>query len=188
MPPPDTGLFRAINDLPQSMAPTMQFFSEALNRPWVKVVLGLLLLGMLLANRKTRTTVIQALIAAGIANGWTDVLKDWFPRHRPFQELQNVHLWVGWSPSNGTASAHSANMAAVAFVFVYNLKWWGSPWVVIALIVGFSRVYCGAHYPYQVVLGWFVGIFVAFIVTKSWELIQTRRQNVVSTDEAPKPN
>ena len=154
----------------------MQFFSEALNYPAVKVVFGVLVIGMLFADQLTRKTVLQALIAVAIGNTITDVFKRNWPNHRPFQELQNVHRWVGWSDSMGTASAHSANMAAVAFVFVYHLRWWGSPWIPIAILVGISRVYCGAHYPYQVLLGWTVGTLSATLVTLGWDFYQKRRQ------------
>jgi undecaprenyl-diphosphatase len=75
-------------------------------------------------------------------------------------------------------------MAAVAFVFVYHLGWWGSPWVVVALLTGISRIYHGAHYPYQVLLGWTCGLVVAFLITKAAELIRRKRSDV-STEEPP---
>ncbi len=157
------------------MGPTMRFFSEALNYPSVKVLFGLLLIGLLAANNQTRKTAVQALLAVLIANGLTDALKAVWPQHRPFQELNHVILWVGPSASHGTASAHSANMAAVAFVFVWHLRWWGAPWAAVAIIVGFSRVFCGAHYPHQVLLGWLCGLAAGFSVAKGWELIQKAR-------------
>lgn len=153
----------------------MRFFSEALNYPSVKIVLGIFLVAMLLAQPLTRKTVIQALTAVAIGNSLTDVFKHTWHMHRPFQELKGVIMWVGTSPSFGTASAHSANMAAVAFVFVYHLRWWGSPWVAIAAITGFSRVFCGAHYPYQVLLGWTTGIITAAAVTYGWDFVVKKR-------------
>jgi len=155
----------------------MRFFSQAINYPSIKVILGVLMVAMIWANATTRKTVIQALFAVAIANTFTEAFKHLWPMARPFQELKNpdVIMWVGTAPSHGTASAHAANMAAVAFVFVYFLRWWGSPWVAIALLVGVSRVYCGAHYPYQVVLGWICGILSALLVTKGWDLYQSRR-------------
>jgi undecaprenyl-diphosphatase len=156
----------------------MKFFSEALNYPSVKVVLGVFLLAMLIASAVTRKTVFQALIAVAVGNSITDVFKHVWPMHRPFQELKGVIMWVGTSDSFGTASAHSANMAAVAFVFVYHLRWWGTPWVAIAVITGFSRVFCGAHYPYQVLLGWTTGILTAAAVTYGWDFVVKKRNTI----------
>jgi len=162
-----------------------------MNQTWVKIVLGLLLLGMLAANDKTRRTVIQTLIAFPIANFLTDILKSTLPWNRPYQDLTGVLTRVPTSNSHGTASAHAANMAAVAFVFVYNLKWWGTPWVAIALLTGFSRVYVGVHYPYQVLLGWCCGLVMAFSVTRIWDVIRLKRSAVLNDeppDEIEKPN
>jgi undecaprenyl-diphosphatase len=176
-------VFRWINNWPESFAPLMKFFSEATNYSWFKILLALLALGMLIRGAKTRTTIIQALLAFPLANELTDVLKATFPAHRPYQELADVIHRSGVSQSMGTASAHSANMAAVAFVFCYHLGWWGIPWVVAALATGLSRIYNGDHYPYQVLLGWTCGVVIAFIVVKTWELIQRRRSGVDEEEE-----
>ena len=177
-------LFQAINGWPESFSPVMRFFSEATTFLWVKLVLAALVIALIVAGPRTRRAAVQALLGFLLANGLTDVFKHLLPTHRPFQEMpaSDVFLRAGWSDSAGTASAHSANMAVVAFVFVYHLRWWGSPWVLIALITGLSRVYVGVHYPYQVALGWTCGILAGLIVTKGWELIQ-RKSGSVLTEE-----
>jgi undecaprenyl-diphosphatase len=176
-------VLRAINHGPEWLAPSMRFFSEATNFLPVKVALILLLLGMIVFGKAARRAAVQALIAFPLANELTDVFKSQVPRPRPFQELDDVILRAGWSDSMGTASAHSANMAAVAFVFTYRLGWkWGAPWIVVALLTGLSRVYNGVHYPYQVLLGWTCGIVAAFVVTKAWDLIQSQRKTVREED------
>jgi undecaprenyl-diphosphatase len=134
-------------------------------------------------------TVLEALAALPIANGLTDLLKHLVPEHRPYQELAGVipRPADNMTLSFGTASAHSANMAAIAFVFCYGLDWWGVPWAVAALLTGISRVYVGAHYPYQVLLGWACGIFAGIVVTKAWELIVRSRKSVSNTEGVHKP-
>jgi membrane-associated phospholipid phosphatase len=106
---------------------------------------------------------------------------------RPVQLVDRsiqVMLRVGDTHSPGTASAHSANMAAVAFAMTYCLGWkWGFPWIVIALLTGLSRVYTGAHYPTQVLLGWLCGVFAAWVVIKTWEAWQSSRKGVESNQD-----
>ena len=187
----DERIFRAINEWPDALSPFLTFFSVALNQVWVKVVLGLLVLGMIVANPRTRMTAIQALLSVGLANLMTDQFKHFLPMNRPYQDLAAVISRVGTTDSHGTASAHTANMTAVAFIFTYELKWWGSPWIVIAVLTGLSRMYVGAHYPSQVVLGCACGIVSAFLVTKSWEWIQAKRSPVIvseTTNEVPPQN
>jgi undecaprenyl-diphosphatase len=167
----------------------MKFLSEATNYPPVKVILSLLLVGMLYRNQATRSTVVLALIAVGVANSFTEVFKHAWPMHRPFQDFPDgVIMWVGKTENFGTASAHAANMAAVAYVFVRMLKLWGIPWVVIALLVGLSRIFCGAHYPYQVALGWTCGVIAAWITTSAWDQWKARRSTPEASPTKPEPS
>ncbi|AIE87037.1 phosphatase PAP2 family protein [Fimbriimonas ginsengisoli] len=181
-------LFHAINGWPESLAPTMRFFSEATSLLWVKLVLGALVIALIAKPGRTRRAGAQALLGFLIANGFTDLFKHGLPMHRPFQEIAGTDMVLrgGWSASAGTASAHSANMAVVAFVFVYHLGWWGFPWVLVALITGLSRVYNGVHYPYQVLLGWTCGVVAGLLVTKGWELIQRKRGSVLEVEDGQK--
>lgn len=159
-----------------------------------------MLLGMLARGAKTRKAVLLALISIGIANTTTNIFKEGLPMNRPFQDAayekveatlppnakEVILLRVGHSDSKGTASAHSANMAALAFVMTYFLGWWGAPWIAVAFLTGLSRIYTAAHYPYQVLLGWFVGAFCAFVVIKTWEAF-VRSRNGVQSEENETP-
>lgn len=193
-------IFRWINHWPQDWNPFIKFFSVALSLKWVKIGFGLMLVGMLVRGAKTRKAVLLALISIGMANTMTNVFKEALPMNRPFQDAAFVKvedrvasrdrdlvlLRVGHSDSKGTASAHSANMAALAFAMVYFLGWWGTPWIAVALLTGISRIYTGAHYPYQVLLGWACGLFAAVVVIKTWEAFVRMRNGVQSEeDEAP---
>lgn len=183
----DSSVLHAINRGPEWFAPTMRFFSEATNIGWFKGVLAALVLILLWINDRSRRAAVQALIAFPIANEITDILKATFPANRPFQ-VEDVILRLGASDSMGTASAHSANMAAVAFVFTYHLGGWGSLWIPIALLTGLSRVYNGVHYPSQVLLGWICGIFAGLLVTKTWEaFVASRRKEKGGREERPAP-
>lgn len=165
-------LFRAINGWPESWAPFWQFFSEAANHLWFRLTMGALVLLMASLGKAPRDTVIRALIAIPIANALTDLFKYLVPEPRPYQELSGVLMREGAAFSHGTASAHAANMASVAIVFCLGLRWWGAPWVVVAILTGISRVYVGAHYPYQVVLGWGCGLFAGGAVALVWQWVE----------------
>jgi undecaprenyl-diphosphatase len=160
----------------------MRFFTEATNYVWVKLGLGALLVALMFWKGPTRRAAVQALIAFPLANGVTDLFKHYLPMPRPATELIGLVEWLENSQSAGTASAHSANMAAVAFIFTYHLGWWGAPWVVVALLTAYSRMFNGAHYPYQVLLGWICGSVAAFAVIKTWEFIQAKRNPVREED------
>lgn len=166
----------------------MVFFSTAVNHLPVKIALVALFVFLVWRPGPTRRAGVQALLGFLLANGLTDIFKHAWPMHRPFQEMSDIIVRVGRTDSMGTASAHSANMAVVAYVFAYHLGWQGSPWILIALITGISRVYVGAHYPYQVALGWACGIFAGFCITQVGKLILQRRSSVENVkDETAAP-
>lgn len=166
-----------INGWPEWLSPFLTFFSDALHYVIVKVFFGAVLIAMLWRGPKSRVAAVFALLALGLANGMTDVFKHLLPMHRPFQLPPLDHLLtmrVGTSPSMGTASAHSANMAALATVTTLLLGRWGWPWIAVALLTGISRVYVGAHFPSQVLLGWLCGVTSGVICVSALRLYGRR--------------
>lgn len=164
----DISLFHAINGWPERMAPVMVFLSNATKDSGVRFALIGLFLTLVIAKgtRRTGWCLAPAFL---LANEVCDVLKASLKMARPCVDLPDVILRVDLMTSYGTASAHSANMAAVAFVVTYFHRAWGAPWIVVAFLTGISRIYVGVHYPSQVLFGWAVGIFSGFLVVKTVE-------------------
>jgi undecaprenyl-diphosphatase len=183
----DRGALYWISGWPDWLAPIMVFFSTATNHLWVKALLASIVLTFLIRGERTRRAAVFALLAFLLANEMTDVLKDLAPANRPYHDgLRglNNHL-VGESRNPGTASAHSANMAAIALAFTYYLGRWGWPWIGVAVLTGISRVYVGSHYPWQVLLGWTCGIVAALVLIKTWEAYKRWRTPAEDEDEVP---
>jgi membrane-associated phospholipid phosphatase len=113
---------------------------------------------LLLRRRMVNEAAFLALVALGIEllNG---ALKLVF--HRPRPELAFVHLETYSFPSGHAASA-TAVYGALAFLLVRRASWtrrlalWASAVLVVA-VIGFSRLYLGAHYLSDVLAGFCVG-------------------------------
>ncbi len=170
----DVALFRAINGWPDWMEPTFVFLSLGTKQLWVVLLLLAAFVGFVW-SQKTRAGAILAMVSWPFANAACDWLKYGFQGLRPCVELQDVILRVPKLTSFGTASAHSATMMAVAVAFLFYHRPSGFVWLAIALLTGLSRVYVGVHYPSQVLLGWFVGFFVAFVAVMTWRALDRRR-------------
>lgn len=170
----DVQLFRWINSWPEDLSTTFWFFSEGSKDGRVRLAMAVFALFLFVSSPVRRRAIVQTLIAFPLANGITDLLKGGLRWTRPCVDLADITVRVEPLTSFGTASAHSANMAAVAFVMTYYFRWWGLPWILVALLTGLSRIYVGVHYPSQVLFGWAAGVLAGMVVVKGWELIVQR--------------
>ncbi len=110
-------------------------------------------------------------------------MKPFVQRLRPCYEplvAPKVHLvTVGCGGQYGFISSHAANTFALAF-FLYLLaapypryqRWVGITFFAWAFWVTYTRIYVGVHYPADVWVGAFSGIFWAWLVYKLGKTIK----------------
>ena len=116
-----------------------------------------------------RVAVILAIILILGTDQFSNLLKEFFGRVRPCHSLPNVNLLVGCNDSYSFPSNHAINNFAAAFLFTYfypKLKWW---FYIAATIISLSRVFCGVHYPFDLVAGAAVGILWAMLLVYIWK-------------------
>ncbi len=156
---PELDVFRAVNDLPGALFvilwPLMQF-GAVLVVPATVVVAAVF--------RRYRLAVEVA--AAGVA-AWllAKVVKDLVFRERPAAILDDVNLHSASAAGRGFVSGHAAIVFALAVLVTPYLprRWRWVPWAVAA-VVGFARVYVGAHFPLDVVGGAGLGLLLGGVV------------------------
>jgi len=169
MPGLDQSIFHWINGWPDFLGPLFYFLSMA-TKLWYGIALLVAITAFLLRQPKFRIPVGLAIISVIVGNFICDLFKKGLQWPRPCAVDPTTILRVEKLTSFGTASAHSANMAAVATVMWFVDKRWGAAWTVVAFLVGISRIYNGVHYPSQVLLGWSVGAFTSALL-----LLATRK-------------
>ncbi|NHZ86522.1 MAG: phosphatase PAP2 family protein [Planctomycetia bacterium] len=114
------------------------------------------------------TVLLTDVIAA-------QIIKPWFGRIRPSHAmLENINLLISKGGKYSFVSNHAANTMAAATIIGYFYKRWKSVVITISIIVGFSRVYVGVHYPFDVIGGWLFGYALAWGVLSIWVILKIR--------------
>lgn len=94
-----------------------------------------------------------------------------YQRPRPFVDNVVFQLINKSADSASFPSGHTVLSFAIAFsVYFYNKKL-GALFLVLALLVGFGRIFVGVHYPLDVLGGILISALSAFAVEKYYKKI-----------------
>ena len=120
---------------------------------------------VLLIPKKTRKAGIMsavALLGSLIINN--NIVKNIVQRPRPFVTFTDLQIIIPTPSEFSFPSGHTSSSFAAAAVFYRHLpKKLGLPAVILAGLIGFSRLYVGVHYPTDVIAGVLMGILLSYL-------------------------
>ena len=134
----------------------MVFITHLGDGGWLWIAIGVLLL----LFKKTRLAGFSVLISLAINALFTNVtLKDLIARPRPFHVSDQILPLIPLPNSFSFPSGHTSGSLTAAFaLYKTTPKKYGVPAVVLAALIGLSRIYVGVHYPTDVLGGLAVAI------------------------------
>src|SRR3954469_22302848 len=160
----DSSLYRWINRLADRTSWAHGLFKA--NAGYGIVLFAVLLLVAYLNGRQhDDLTAVAASAWAGaaaiVALGIGQLIGSAVDRARPYETMTNVHLLVSKTTDFSFPSDHATVAGAVAVGLLFANRRWGIVASVFAVLMAFTRVYVGAHYPADVLAALVLGGAVA---------------------------
>ena len=123
-------------------------------------VLSLIIL-LTVKDKRVGWTMVGALVIDVLITNV--ILKNVVQRNRPFWIFPDIPLVDGVKVPDDYSfpSGHTAASFAVASAIFSRYKKWGVPALVLAALVGISRMYLFVHFPTDVFAGVIIGIIAA---------------------------
>lgn len=129
---------------------------------------------------RTRAWRSLAYVLAGVAAAFLllQLAGTWHPDHRPFMDYHLTQL-VAHEPGSSFPSDHTTAAAAGAFSLLFFTRFVRTGWAVfvMALLIGFARVFVGIHYPLDI-LGAFLTALAGSLLVLAVRTVAERRMRV----------
>jgi undecaprenyl-diphosphatase len=156
-------LFRIINDIGKDFTylnPAMILIAE-----YMVLFLVLSVLIFWFTGRKTsRIMVLCGFITFLTAEIIGKIAGLIHSNNQPFSELTNVNKLMGHEVDNSFPSDHTILFFSFCMVFYLFRRRSGLLWLILAFLVGLSRIWAGVHYPADVIVGAAISICSALFM------------------------
>lgn len=123
---------------------------------------------------KLRVIGLEALVSLSISQIFVQIFKKLLERERPYKILENINTFGINLKDYSFPSGHTTASFSIATTLALNIHQIAIPILIVAAIVGISRMYLGVHFPTDVIAGIVLGTTTSLII--HFQLLQYIRQ------------
>lgn len=127
-------------------------------RHWAPFIIGGLLALAIFGGGKGRGAVLMAIILITATDQLSShLVKPLIARPRPCHDVEGLRVIYRCGRTFAFPSSHATNSMAAAVFFGLLYRRWLWPLVGLSVLVSYSRIYLGIHYPFDTLAGWILG-------------------------------
>lgn len=160
----DTQLFLSINHLPHNLF--FDLFFGFLTLIGSEGIIWLAIAAFLFWQRKDKKIFLPVSLAFFISITVEFLLKNLIRRPRPQFVVPTTMVLIDFTHSFSFPSGHAMLAFACAYILGIIDKKNTFAYYLLAVLISFSRVYLGQHYPSDVLAGAIFGVLIGFLSLK----------------------
>ena len=132
---------------------------------WTLPIFSLILILGFLSGKRGKIALALLIVSLSLTDSiCAQVLKPYFERLRPSHiNLEQINLLVSKGGKWSMPSNHAANMFSLTIILSNFYSRYKVFLILLAIIISFSRVYVGVHFPGDVIFGGMLGYLIAII-------------------------
>lgn len=154
------------------LTPIFKFITSLGDEGYVWIAIAILLV-FVKGYRKVGPMVGASLLGSLVFNNM--IIKNIVARPRPYRMIETLSILIPEPGEYSFPSGHtSSSFAAGVVLYLMLPKKYGVPAMILAFLIGLSRLYVGVHYPTDVLGGMVMGTLIAVAVVKLTELIEKK--------------
>lgn len=151
------------------LTPIFKFITSLGDEGYVWIAIAIILV-FVKKYRKVGLMVGASLLGSLVFNNM--IVKNIVARPRPYRMIETLTILIPEPGEYSFPSGHtSSSFAAGVVLYLMLPKKYGIPAMILAFLIGISRLYVGVHYPTDVFGGMVMGTLIAVAVVKVTALI-----------------
>ena len=160
------------------LTPIFKFITSLGDEGYVWIAIAIVLL-FVKNYRKVGLMVGASLLGSLLFNNM--LVKNIVARPRPYRMIETLTILIPEPGEYSFPSGHtSSSFAAGVVLYLMLPKKYGIPAMILASLIGISRLYVGVHYPTDVLGGMVMGTLIAVTVVKVTEKILLKKNTDVA--------